>query len=371
MNISNKRLFEVFNENSQDFYKNIENKDQKSEHWKTRYRLKKFTIENLINFRSSDLSLGLDDSAWETDLLSFRVYAEVVNQISEEYVLSNLPKKNIGNAEALIKYKNVFLDYNKLIHIHWFNDVEKSILKNNQISNFCEIGGGFGSFAELFIRNYNLKFLSIDLPEANLMTSYYLKESFPDKIFYLYDDYKKNNYLSYEDFLASDIIILPPNLDIDPKIKIDFFINTRSMMEMNFIIIKSYFDFIQKYINRDGFFLNINRYEKISADGNIRISEYPYDGSWSVINSKPSFNQDWIHFLLTKRNFNQQEQNIKTEIEKIKKIESLYYEKYISINPSLTKSLLRKLLKLIFGKKLLNFLGNFLFSIGNKLKKIK
>ena len=96
MNISNKRLFEVFNENSQDFFNNIENKDQKSEHWKTRYRLKKFTIENLINFRSSDLSLGLDDSAWGADLLSFRVYAEVVNQISEEYVLSNLPKKILG-----------------------------------------------------------------------------------------------------------------------------------------------------------------------------------------------------------------------------------------------------------------------------------
>jgi len=370
MNISNKRLFEVFNENSQDFYKNIENKDQKSEHWKTRYRLKKFTIENLINFRSSDLSLGLDDSAWETDLLSFRVYAEVVNQISEEYVLSNLPKKNIGNAEALIKYKNVFLDYNKLIHIHWFNDVEKSILKNNQISNFCEIGGGFGSFAELFIRNYNLKFLSIDLPEANLMSSYYLKESFPDKNYYLYDDYKKNNYLSYEDFLTNDIIILPPNLNIDSKVKIDFFINARSMMEMNYTIIKSYFDFIQKYINKDGFFLNINRYDKASVGEKIRISEYPYDENWSVITSKPSFNQNWVHFLLTKRNFIQQEQNIKNELEKIKKIESLYYEKHIDINPSLTKIRLRKLLKLIFGNKLLNFSGNFLISIGNQLKRI-
>ena len=370
MNISNNRLLEVFNENSQDFYKNPENKDQKSKHWKTRYRIKKFSIENLINFRSSDLSMGLDGSAEHSGVLSFRVYAEIVNQISEEYVLSNLPKKNIGNSKALIKYKNVFLDYNKLIHIHWFFDVEKNILKNNQISNFCEIGGGYGSFAELFIRNYNLKFLSIDLPEANLMTSYYLKEIFPDKSFYLYDDYKKNNYLSYNDFLKNDIIILPPNLDIDPKIKIDFFINTRSMMEMNSTVIKSYFDFIQEYVTRDGFFLNINRYEKTSVGEKIRISEYPYDENWSVINSKPSFEQKWVHFLLTKRNVIQQEQNIKTELEKIKKIESLFYGKYIDINPSFTKSLLKKLLKLIFGNKLLNFLGNFLISIGNKLKKI-
>ena len=352
VNISNKRLLEVFNENSQDFYKNTENKDQKSKHWKTRYRIKIFSIENLINFRSSDLSADLDDAVVQTDSLFSRVYTEVVNQTSEEYVLLNLPKKNIGNCQALKKYKNVFLDYNKLIHIHWFNDVEKSILKNNQISNFCEIGGGFGSFAELFIRNYNLKFLSIDLPEANLMTSYYLKESFPDKIFYLYDDYKKNNYLSYEDFLTNDIIILPPNLNIDPKVKIDFFINTRSMMEMNFTIIKSYFDFIQKYISRNGLFLNINRYEKTSVGEKIRISEYPYDENWSVITSKPSFNQNWIHFLLTKRNITQQEQNIKTELKKIKKIGSLYYGKYVDINPNLFNNVLNKIRSLL--RKLLN-----------------
>ena len=139
MNISNNRLLEVFNENSQDFYKNAENKDQKSKHWKTRYRIKKFSIENLINFRSSDLSAGLDDVAVQTDVLSSRVYAELVNQLSEEYVLSNLLIKNIGNCEASIKYKNIFLDYNKLIHIHWFNDVEKSILKNNKISNFDQL----------------------------------------------------------------------------------------------------------------------------------------------------------------------------------------------------------------------------------------
>ena len=103
------------------------------------------------------------------------------------------------------------------------------------------------------------------------------------------------------------------------------------------------------------FFLNINRYEKTSVGEKIRISEYPYDENWSVINSKPSFNQNWIHFLLTQRNIIQQEQNIKTELEKIKKIGSLYYGKYIDINPSLIKSLLKKLLKLIFGNKFFNF----------------
>ena len=61
------------------------------------------------------------------------------------------------------------------------------------------------------------------------MSAYYLKEFFPDKNFYLFDDYKKNKYfLSSLEFEKSDIIILPPNCNIDKKIKIDFFINARS-----------------------------------------------------------------------------------------------------------------------------------------------
>ena len=52
----------------------------------------------------------------------------------------------------------------------------------------AEIGGGFGSFAELFIKNYKTKLLLIDLPEANLMSAYYLKKLFLKKKFFLFND---------------------------------------------------------------------------------------------------------------------------------------------------------------------------------------
>jgi hypothetical protein len=159
-------------------------------------------------------------------------------------------------------------------------------------------------------------------------------------------------------------------MNIDPKIKLDFFINTRSMMEMNFTTIKSYFDFIHSHIMEDGYFLNINIYEKTSVGEKIRISEYPYDSNWTVINSKPSFNQNWVHFLLAKRNMTHQGQNIIEELEKIKKIEVNFYGRYLDIQPSLAKAFIKKLLKRIFGKKLLNFFGNLLISIGSKVKKI-
>lgn len=363
-----KRLIEIYKEASKYFYSNQNNTNQKSKHWE-RYNLKEFTIDNLINFRNTGggrLSEGLDE---QNDNFTFKLYSEIINQTSELYVLNNLPKKNIGNSNSHIPYKDVLIDYNKLIHIYWFWIIENKILKNTKINNICEIGGGFGSFSELFLKNYNTKTFLIDLPEANLMSTYYLKELFPQKKFYLFDDYKKNEFLSKLDFDENDIIILPPNCNIDIKIKIDFFINSRSMMEMNFDVIKSYFDLIHQYIINDGYFLNINRYEKTSVGYSIRISEYPYDTNWKVLISEPSFNQNWIHFLLTQRSFKKDEINIFEELNNIKIIGKKFYGLYIDHNPKFIR--LKRILKKILISKFLNYIGNFLFKIGTKLKNLK
>jgi putative sugar O-methyltransferase len=363
--MNEKRLIDIYTEASKFFYNNNQNTNQKSKHWK-KYNLKEFTLDNLINFRNDGrLSEGLDD---QNDVFTFKLYSEIINKTSEFYVLNNLPKKNIGNSKFLLPYKNVFIDFNKLIHIYWFWVVENKILKGNKIKNICEIGGGFGSFSELFIKNYNTKTFLIDLPEANLMSTYYLKEFFPKKKFYLFDDYKKSKFLSKLDFETNDIIILPPNCNIDKKIKIDFFINTRSMMEMNYEIIESYFNFIQDYLNDDGYFLNINRYEKTSVGYPVRISEYPYDDYWKVIISEPSFNQNWVHFLLTQRSFKKNEINITEELNNIKIIGRKFHGMHTNYNPRFI--ILKKILKMTFGIKFLNHFGYFLFKIGNKLKNL-
>ena len=365
-----KKLIEIYNDASKYFYARKNNTLQKSKHWE-KYDLREFTLDNLINFRNDGkLSRGLDD---QNDTFTFKFYSEIINKTSEMYVLNNLPKKNVGNSNVMIPYKDVFMDYNKLIHIYWFWIIENKILKDIKIKNICEIGGGFGSFSELFIKNFNTKIFLIDLPEANLMSTYYLNELFPQKKFYLFDDYKRNEFLSKLDFDKNDVIILPPNCNIDTKIKIDFFINTRSMMEMNFDIIQSYFDFIHQHSNKDGLFLNINRYEKIPAGYPIRISEYPYDKNWKVLISEPSFNQNWIHFLLTQRSFEKDKTDILEELENIKIIGRKFYAPRIEYNTTflIFKKMLKKMLKIFFGVKPLNYIGNYIFKIGIRLKNLK
>mgnify|MGYP004347135207 CR=1 FL=1 len=144
------------------------------------------------------------------------------------------------------------------------------------------------------------------------------------------------------------------------------------MMEMTSDAIKMYFDFIQEYSHKESFFLNINRYEKIIGGEKIKISEYPYDQNWKVIYSEPSINQKWIHFLITKRNFNSIDNNIKKELLKISNLGKKYYGMYIDniSNSSKLKNILKKIIKLIFGKKILNYLSRIFLKLSNILRNI-
>ena len=129
-------------------------------------------------------------------------------------------------------------------------------------------------------------------------------------------------------------------------------------MEMNYEVIKSYFNLIQEHTIDGGYFLNINRYEKRTVGYPIRISEYPYDNFWKVIISEPSFHQRKIHFLLTQRNYEKDGSNIKAELNNIKKIEKKFIPKNI---------ILIKILKLIFGVNLLKTVGRYINKLSYKL----
>ena len=84
-------------------------------------------------------------------------------------------------------------------------------------------------------------------------------------------------------------------------IKLDLFINSRSMMEMNYRTITGYFKLIESKISKNGFFLCINRYYKDLVGYPIEFHRYPFNDNWKTIISKPSWMQPHIHFLLIRK----------------------------------------------------------------------
>lgn len=205
---------------------------------------------------------------------------------------------------------------------------EKVFQEEFKTNIICEIGGGFGSFSSVILNKYkNLKLLLIDLPEANLMSSYYLSSLFPNKKFFLFDDFMKCKNFDKHIFKEYDYVILPPIcLEKFNNLGVDLFINTSSMMEMKPKIIKNYFKFIESNINLNGFFLNINRYEKNTQNIPIRIAEYPYDKNWKVISSYQLKENKNIHLLLTQRSHKENHQDILHELKKIDNFGKQFYK---------------------------------------------
>ena len=146
--------------------------DTQSIHW-DKYNInndKFLNIENLINFRKEQfLSDGLDDAQHlqkKTGLL------KVLENFDGAFLKKNLPTKNIGNCNYSNNFLGYWFDYGIIHHLKWYEKIQNYIEDNFYV---IEIGGGFGSLSRLILNNHNVKYFLVDLPEANLMSNYYLQ----------------------------------------------------------------------------------------------------------------------------------------------------------------------------------------------------
>ncbi len=309
-----------------------------SQHWKKLNEPKRDSffksieenISILQSFRSNKtLSKGLDDAVEK------KFIPEVFFKLAEQYnayeILDYLQEKNIGESDHCIEIFNRFFDYHELFLVDYAFKLDKYFFRNFDHSIVCEIGGGYGGLCRMLSNKHSCKYILIDLPEANLISAYYLDQHFKNtnKRILLFSDLNKST-LQREDIADHDFIIIPPNIKFAENLEIDLFINTRSMMEMESKTISNYFDLIHRNISKSGYFLNVNRYIKKTVGEEIMISRYPYDENWNVQISEKAFMQDHIHLLLTKRDFSESK-NIIPELNKLEIEAKKYFESNVSV----------------------------------------
>lgn len=337
--------------------------DTQSIFWDKRFKEnnKFYNPDNLINFRKNQvLSEGLDDAP---NLKNKFNLLQALDNFETDFLRKNLPEKNIGNCHHSVNFLGYWFDYGIIHHLKWYEKIQEYIKDDFFV---LEIGGGFGSLSRIILKNKNVKYFMIDLPEANLITNYYLQSNFPEKKIFNYSNYKKSKLEeSIKDF---DIFILPPRILDKKDIKYDFIINTRSFMEMNKKIIQEYFDLIHNKIKKNGYFLNINRYMKSKVNEDIKFDEYPYDNLWNVEISEKSYLQNHVHFLLTKRQSDKG--NIANELLVLKnsnyKWKSPLLEKLKNIYSYTRKGvwlIIKSILTLLFSKKKLKKLSSIIYNI--------
>ncbi len=334
----NDKIFKSFK-----YSRNLYLEQFKSYHWKYQINQKKdlYKIDNLKNFRKNKLSQGLDDQFYTAEQTKY-LFESLKDEEGSEFVYSMLDSKNIGNVEKIQNFKDRLYSSNELFHIKYLSKI-KDFVELDKKSLICEIGSGYGCLVSKILRLFDSKIILIDLPESNFLSSYYLKSLFPEKKFFLTTDIK-NNKIEKGDIENNEIIIICP-WDNLPALEINFFINSRSMMEMNNESIKHYFELIQNKIKINGHFLCINRYYKDTVGYPVELHKYPFDKNWEVILSEQSWNQDHVHFLFLKRTQKKQE-NILNELKKIKKIS----RKKIKSDPRVFRRIIPDFLYKIYKK---------------------
>jgi len=274
----------------------------------------------LENFRNNNFANGIDNNYKIKIKNTKKLFKELSKEIKEKEILKYCSSKNIGNLPTYYKLKNKLIDYNSLMNVKYYNQLEKHVFKDKKIKTICEIGGGYGALARLIQSQKKVTYIMIDLPETNLISTYYLKKNFPNKKFFLYDDYKEK--LSTKVIRKYDFIILNPWCELG-DINVDLFINITSMMEMNFESVKKYFKIIQKNITKNGFFYNVNRYYHDIVGHPVIFSKYPYDKKWNVVISEKSWGKNRIHELITQRSYSKKN-TISNELKNIEEISKRY-----------------------------------------------
>lgn len=209
-------------------------------------------------------------------------------------------------------------------------------LQNETPLSILEIGGGFGSLATKLLKNIiannpslsNVTYYSVDLPEILQLQEYYFKKYFnelniPIEIITNYikrdreSDGESNEGKSEgekSDRETSELkpkskitIILMKPEDIDNLTiytKFDIAIQCRGFSEMNHETLQKYFSCIQKRIDHNGlFYLGCQRYVAYRGQETMRIRDYPFDNSWTIMKSQPSWLATHGHDMALTRSY--------------------------------------------------------------------
>jgi len=148
----------------------------------------------LSNFAKDKVSLGL--SACGNIKKNYFIHLKMLNDYNKSYPLWKsltgltndcmlYPK--IGNLHGLSHGKEI-VSPTSFRASYFANRINELLFKKavNSSITIAEIGGGYGGLAYFLFKNYpsfNCKYYNLDIPESNLLITFFLMSSFPEKHF--------------------------------------------------------------------------------------------------------------------------------------------------------------------------------------------
>ncbi len=214
----------------------------------------------LSNFAKDKISMGL--SAYGTIANGFFTSLEFLNYYNNSYNIwksltglsdDSLVYPKIGNihgieeGEGVISWTSFRLSY--------FAQRITSLLSEKTAQSkktVLEVGGGYGGIPFFLFQKFNFsnnKYMNLDIPENNMVVSFFLMSAFPKKEIFLYGESLPNN-----DY---DIAIMPNYyLKHIPANYTDLVFNSHSLTEMSQETVKEYLKQIDRISSKYFFHAN-------------------------------------------------------------------------------------------------------------------
>mgnify|MGYP001180351117 CR=1 FL=1 len=283
-------------------------KMHKHQHWRMFFKqFDQYLQDDEIwkDFRRNAISLGMNDSVKKNgDVFSQVEIQRILNNFQyikdriEQDMLDFLNDNNIGNPIGFY-FDGRFINRSIIDFVYFADSIKRIINDRSKPLKIIEIGGGYGGLARILKQVYpNAKMVLFDLPESNTISTYYLSHSFPNAKMMIMANYEKKK------LFEADFTVLPGWLMTEiTGNSVDLVINTRSMMEMEKIIVDQYVEQIQRVTKPGGYFYCVNRYEKSKSSWKrpFLFHEMPFDKKWEVVFLRTKWDQRRIGELMIQR----------------------------------------------------------------------
>jgi len=268
---------------------------------------KKINLTALENFRSNiktksaiisepSYLKGNDRINKIKSLSLLNLYHKTSEHIDLE-ILRKVSESHVGKNNCL-NYRNQRLSHTLLRHSYFCSQIlSHTKLDRNEKNIIFDLGGGYGSLSRLLKYIYKKStIVIIEIPEACILSTFFLKKNFPNSKIGQALDFKNIENIKKQDLTNFDFVVLPqPFIEkLDSDI-INLSINTISLGEMTNETQNYYINHIER-ITKD-YFYSVNRpskrVEKYNAQG---FYDWNFSKTWDtkIYNFSPTYHIEFL-----------------------------------------------------------------------------
>lgn len=219
---------------------------------------------------------------------SEHVDLEILRKVSESHVGKN----------NCLNYRNQRLSHTLLRHSYFCSQIlSHTKLDRNEKNVIFDLGGGYGSLSRLLKYIYKKStIIIIEIPEACILSTFFLKKNFPNSKIGQALDFKNIENIKKQDLTNFDFVVLPqPFIEKLESDMINLSINTISLGEMTNETQNYYINHIER-ITKD-YFYSVNRpskrVEKYNAQG---FYDWNFSKTWDtkIYNFSPTYHIEFL-----------------------------------------------------------------------------